>query len=99
TIPSTTRCPCTTLFRSIVRFMALRTPGEAKVARRIGVGWMLVSTIGAVLTALIGIAYFADEPLDKASSETVFLLLSQVFFHPLRSEEHTSELQSREKLV
>lgn len=67
----------------IVRFMALRTPGEAKVARRIGVGWMLVSTIGAVLTALIGIAYFADEPLDKASSETVFLLLSQVFFHPL----------------
>ncbi|MFK0084478.1 sodium/proline symporter PutP [Glutamicibacter sp. NPDC090743] len=67
----------------IVRFMALRTPGEAKTARRIGIGWMFLTTLGAVATALIGVAYFADQPLDKASSETVFLLLSQIFFHPL----------------
>lgn len=67
----------------IVRFMALRTPGEAKVARRIGIGWMFLTTLGAVSTALIGIAYFADAPLGKANSESVFLLLSQIFFHPL----------------
>ncbi|MFR0637669.1 MULTISPECIES: sodium/proline symporter PutP [Micrococcaceae] len=67
----------------LVRFMALRTPAEAKSARRIGIGWMFLTTLGAVCTALIGIAYFADTPLDKSSSETVFLLLSQVFFHPL----------------
>ncbi|WP_461635470.1 sodium/proline symporter PutP [Glutamicibacter soli] len=67
----------------LVRFMALRTPAEAKSARRIGIGWMFLTTLGAVCTALIGIAYFADAPLDKSSSETVFLLLSQVFFHPL----------------
>ncbi|WPR64011.1 sodium/proline symporter PutP [Glutamicibacter protophormiae] len=67
----------------LVRFMALRTPAEAKSARRIGIGWMFLTTLGAVCTALIGIAYFADSPLDKSSSETVFLLLSQVFFHPL----------------
>lgn len=67
----------------IVRFMALRSPGEAKVARRIGIGWMFLTSVGAVGTALIGIAYFADEPLTEASSETVFLLLSQIFFHPL----------------
>ncbi|MGZ2223567.1 sodium/proline symporter PutP [Glutamicibacter nicotianae] len=67
----------------IVRFMALRTPAEAKTARRIGIGWMFLTTLGAVATAFIGVAYFANEPLDKASSETVFLLLSQVFFHPL----------------
>ncbi|MFJ2619354.1 sodium/proline symporter PutP [Glutamicibacter sp. NPDC087344] len=66
----------------IVRFMALRTPGEAKVARRIGIGWMFLTSAGAVATALIGIAYFAKEPLGVAGSETVFLLLSQIFFHP-----------------
>jgi len=67
----------------IVRFMALRTPGEAKAARRIGIGWMLLTTLGAILTAFIGIAHFADKPLDRSTSETVFLLLSQTFFHPL----------------
>ena len=66
----------------IVRFMALRTPAEAKSARRIGIGWMFLTTFGAICTALIGIAYFAAEPLGKDRSETVFLLLSQIFFHP-----------------
>ena len=67
----------------IVRFMALRSPGEATVARRIGISWMLLTSIGAVGTALIGVAYFANDPLGEAGSETVFLLLSQIFFHPL----------------
>lgn len=66
----------------IVRFMALRSPGEAKTARRIGIGWMILTAAGAVATALIGVVYFAESPLDKSSSETVFLLLSQTFFHP-----------------
>ncbi|MGP9786680.1 sodium/proline symporter PutP [Glutamicibacter sp. 287] len=67
----------------IVRFMALRSPGEAKTARRIGIGWMFLASAGAIATSLVGVAYFADEPLTEASSETVFLLLSQIFFHPL----------------
>ena len=67
----------------IVRFMALRSPREATVARRISLGWMILTAGGAVATALIGIAYFAgdpERPLDDP--ETVFLLLSQIFFHP-----------------
>jgi sodium/proline symporter len=67
----------------IVRFMALRSPGEATVARRISLGWMILTAGGAVATALIGIAYFAgdpERPLDDP--ETVFLLLSQILFHP-----------------
>ncbi|MCW4467062.1 sodium/proline symporter PutP [Glutamicibacter sp. MNS18] len=67
----------------IVRFMALRSPAEATVARRIGISWMILTAAGAIGTALIGVAYFADEPLSTANSETVFLLLSQIFFHPL----------------
>jgi sodium/proline symporter len=67
----------------IVRFMALRSPREATVARRISLAWMIVTAAGAVSTALIGIAYFADDPaLPLGDPETVFLVLSQVLFHP-----------------
>ncbi|MFF5794192.1 sodium/proline symporter PutP [Paeniglutamicibacter sp. NPDC012692] len=67
----------------IVRFMALRTPSEAKTARRIGIGWMALTAIGAIVTALVGIVYFAGNPAKEIKDEeTVFLLLSQIFFHP-----------------
>ncbi|WP_269937320.1 sodium/proline symporter PutP [Arthrobacter sp. HY1533] len=66
----------------IVRFMALRSPQDAKAGRRIGIAWMVLTAAGAVCTALIGIAYFADSPEALADPETVFLKLSQIFFHP-----------------
>lgn len=67
----------------IVRFMALRSPGDVPVARRIGIGWMILCGIGAVGTALVGIAYFgqAGNP-NLNDAETVFLVLSQLLFHP-----------------
>jgi sodium/proline symporter len=65
----------------IVRFMALRSPAEAAVGRRIGIGWMVLSAAGAVAAGLIGVAYYADDPL--ANQETVFLSLAQALFHPL----------------
>ncbi|MGO3886606.1 MAG: sodium/proline symporter PutP [Mycetocola sp.] len=67
----------------IVRFMALRSPGEARTARTIGMGWMLLTTGGAVATGLIGFAYFNTHPeVTLADPEAVFLLLSQILFHP-----------------
>jgi sodium/proline symporter len=67
----------------IVRFMALRNPKDAKAGRRIGIGWMLLTTLGAVATALVGIAYFQQNPdVTLNDPETVFLLLSQILFHP-----------------
>lgn len=67
----------------IVRFMAIRSPQDAVAGRRIGISWMIVSTIGAIITGLIGVAYInvRGETLDNP--ETVFLYLSQVLFHPL----------------
>jgi sodium/proline symporter len=68
----------------IVRFMALRTPQEALAGRRIGMGWMILSVGGAIVTALVGIAYFQQHPeLTLTDPETVFLALGQVLFHPL----------------
>ncbi|MDP3894937.1 sodium/proline symporter PutP [Nocardioides sp.] len=68
----------------IVRFMALRTPGEARSARRIGIGWMLISLLGAGATALVGIAYFQQNPDESLTDpEAVFIALGQILFHPL----------------
>ena len=68
----------------IVRFMALRTPADASLARRIGVGWMGISALGAVATAIVGISYFSQHAdMEPADSETVFLDLAQILFHPL----------------
>jgi len=68
----------------IVRFMALRSPAEAKVARRIGMGWMVVSLLGTVLAGFIGIAYLAQQgvTLDEVTAETVVLRMAQALFHP-----------------
>lgn len=39
----------------IIRFMAISSVRETKKARRIGIGWMLISLIGAAATALVGV--------------------------------------------
>ncbi|QAV69823.1 sodium/proline symporter PutP [Salinibacterium sp. UTAS2018] len=68
----------------LVRFMALRSPGDAVAGRRIGISWMIISVLGALASALIGIAYFQQNPnLTLDDPEKVFLELSQIFFHPL----------------
>jgi len=68
----------------IVRFMAITSVKETKSARRIGIGWMVFSLIGTIMTAFIGIAFFHNNSqytLDNP--EAVFLTLGQIFFHPL----------------
>ncbi len=66
----------------IVRFMALRSPQEAKSARRIGISWMIVSLAGAVFSGLVGIAFIAQRGIDLSNPETVVLLMSQTLLHP-----------------
>ena len=68
----------------IVRFMALRTPADAHYGRIVSTTWMIITALGTILTALVGVAYFANDPAKEIHDpETVFLLLSQIFFHPL----------------
>lgn len=66
----------------IVRFMALRSPQEAKSARRIGISWMVVSLAGAVFSGLVGLAFIAKNGIDLSNPETVVLLMSQTLLHP-----------------
>ncbi|WP_223702107.1 sodium/proline symporter PutP [Sutcliffiella deserti] len=67
----------------IVRFMAIKSVREFKAARRIGIGWMIVSIIGALATGFVGIAYVSQNGMDFENSETIFIVLSQLLFHPL----------------
>jgi len=67
----------------IVRFMAIRSVKEIKVARRIGMSWMIVALVGAMTTGFFGIAYVSKNNLSLNDAETIFILLSQVLFHPL----------------
>jgi SSS family solute:Na+ symporter/sodium/proline symporter len=67
----------------IVRFMAIRSVKDIKVARRIGMSWMIVTLVGAMATGFFGVAYVSEHGLTLNDSETIFILLSQVLFHPL----------------
>ncbi|NQZ86235.1 MAG: sodium/proline symporter PutP [Colwellia sp.] len=67
----------------IVRFMAIRSVKDLPVARRIGMTWMIVSICGAMATGFAGIAYVAKTGTVLTDPETIFVLFSQVLFHPL----------------
>ncbi|MED5052496.1 sodium/proline symporter [Anoxybacillus sp. UARK-01] len=67
----------------IVRFMAISSIKEMKNARRIGMGWMIFSVVGAMLTGLFGIAYYFESGAKLADPETVFIKLGEILFHPL----------------
>ncbi len=67
----------------LVRFMAIRSLKDIKVARRIGMSWMIISLLGAMATGFVGIAYVAKTGVELNDAETIFILLSQVLFHPL----------------
>ncbi|NNC73631.1 MAG: sodium/proline symporter PutP [Sphingomonadaceae bacterium] len=67
----------------IVRFMAIRSVRDVPRARNIGMSWMGVTLIGALATGLIGLAYATENGLTVDDPETIFILLSQILFHPL----------------
>ncbi|MDQ0207107.1 sodium/proline symporter PutP [Alkalicoccobacillus murimartini] len=67
----------------IVRFMALTSSKGAKKARHIGMSWMIISLVGAVLTGMIGLAYYSQQGLEIADPETIFIQLGNILFHPI----------------
>lgn len=67
----------------IVRFMAITSTSEIKKARSIGMGWMIFSVAGAMLTGLVGIALFSKQGWTLSDPETIFIQLGTILFHPL----------------
>jgi len=66
----------------IVRFMAISSVKELKPARRIAMGWMIISIIGALAVGLVGIAYVSANNVQLNNPETIFILFSNILFHP-----------------
>ncbi|MBY5992954.1 sodium/proline symporter PutP [Ferrimonas balearica] len=62
------------------RFMAIGRVADLPTSRRIAMGWMVLSLIGALATGLAGAVHFAGSPLTNP--ETVFIELSKVLFNP-----------------
>lgn len=69
----------------IVRFMAIRSVKDVPVACGIGMGWMILSLIGALMVGLSGVAYIHSKGMQLDDPETIFLVFSQLLFHPLVS--------------
>lgn len=67
----------------IVRFMAIRSVEDVPRARNIGMTWMGVTIVGALATGLIGLAWATENGLAVDDPETIFIILSQILFHPL----------------
>lgn len=67
----------------IVRFMALTSSKGAKKARHIGMSWMIISLVGAVLTGLIGFSYYSQQGMNISDPETIFIQLGTILFHPI----------------
>ncbi len=59
----------------LVRFMAVKHVREIPLARRVCIGWMTLSLVGAVLVGMVGALQFVQHPL--ADPETVFMALSK----------------------
>jgi len=66
----------------IVRFMGIRSNGEIKKARRIGIIWMVVSYIGAILIGTLGTLYLKNHgiTLESGAAETVFSATMQQMY-------------------
>jgi len=65
----------------LVRFMASHDPNKIHIARRIGMGWMILSLCGAVAIGLVGAVYFSDgQPLGHP--ETIVIVLAHHLLSP-----------------
>ncbi|MGW9856299.1 sodium/proline symporter [Staphylococcus hominis] len=67
----------------IVRFMSIKSHKLLPKARRLGISWMTVGLLGAVGVGLTGIAFISENHIKMNDPETLFIIMSQVLFHPL----------------
>src|SRR5699024_4868188 len=55
---------------------------SAIAARRIGIGWMIISLVGAVACGIVGVAYFQTSTETLDNPELVVLAMAQDLLHP-----------------
>jgi len=66
----------------LARFMAIRSPADMPVARRVAMTWVIVVLTAAVIVGLAGAAILVP-PLTGADSEKVFIRIATDRLHPV----------------
>ena len=70
----------------LARFMAAESVNTIPQARRIGMTWMVLCLLGAILVGFFGISYFETHPQQAgpvtANPERVFIVLAELLFNP-----------------
>jgi len=65
----------------LARFMAIKSPGQMRTARRVAMTWVVIALTAAILVGLT--AVLALEPLRGPDTEKAFILMSTTYLHPL----------------
>ncbi|BFM05981.1 sodium/proline symporter PutP [Halioxenophilus aromaticivorans] len=66
----------------LARFAAISSVGEVPKARRVAVTWCALTMACALAVGMLGYSYAQRHGLNIADSETVFMVLVNVLFHP-----------------
>lgn len=67
----------------LLKFMAIKKPGEIKLSRRIAVIWVIISLTAAVVIGITGRVLYPDAFRTQSQSESIFILMSTNFFIPI----------------
>lgn len=68
----------------LARFQATRSNADLGTARRIAIGWTLISMFGAIMIGLVGLVYVTGHPtVALDDGEKIFMLLVNAVFHPV----------------
>ena len=67
----------------LARFMAIESASAVPRARRIGMGWMIASGVGAIAVGALGAQHADVAEAARHDAETVFIAASQLLLHPL----------------
>ncbi|MBZ7986664.1 sodium/proline symporter PutP [Campylobacter canadensis] len=66
----------------LVRFMSIKSVNDIKQATFIGISWMVISLLGAIMVGFLGIAYLKVSNVSLNDPERIFILMSQILFNP-----------------
>jgi len=66
----------------LTRFMAITSSADIPRARRLAMGWVLLSMTGALLIGLFGRGALQTQ-LTGADTEKIFIIIVQAFLHPI----------------
>jgi sodium/proline symporter len=68
----------------LARFQATRSNKDLTTARRIAIGWTVISMAGALLVGFVGLLYITNHPtLELKDGEKIFMILVNAVFHPV----------------